>query len=292
MVISEEKKSKIIELREKGLNKKEISRATQVSFPTIKNILDENEIKQNQEIINERNGVLVKKLSEIFNYENCTEESVLDLIFNLKRIANDSGRELGEFVEDIEFIFDRINKYTENPIKLFNFIVNISSNLSLLFNSIEPEPFLEIVQDYYESGLSLKEAKEGMSEIEEKAESLLEKVKEEYNYWQERGDNAQEEYQSIASLQMVFLNKMIEAPNKEKLGETEEKLKIAENRIRDLEMSKQILIEKGKSLEISDKESKIIRQDNIMFNMVYERLYEQFPNEINSILKEIDNENS
>ena len=173
MTISIEKKNKIIELREKGLNKKEISRATQVSFPTIKNILDDNEIKQNQDLLNERNEVLVKKLSEIFNYENCTEESVLDLIFNLKRIANDSGMELGEFVEDIEFIFDKIHKHTENPIKLFNFIVDISNSLSLLFNSIEPEPFLEIIQDYYESGLNLNEAKESIIEIEEKAERFI-----------------------------------------------------------------------------------------------------------------------
>ena len=125
MTISEEKKERIIELFEKGLNKKEISRSTQVSYPTIKNILNKNNTEQNQKEITERDEFVKKKLGEIFTYENYTEEAILDLIFNLKRIAEVSGSELGQFIEDIEFIFDKCHKYSEAPIKLFNYIVDI-----------------------------------------------------------------------------------------------------------------------------------------------------------------------
>ena len=290
MTISEEKKAKIIELREKGLNKKEISRATQVSFPTIKNILDENEIKQNQDVINERNEVLVKKLSEIFNYENYTEETVLDLIFNLKRIANGSGIELGEFVEDIEFVFDKIHKHTENPIKLFNFIVDISSNLSLVFNSIEPEPFLKIVEDYYESGLSLNEAKDFISEIETKAEKLVDELKQEYNDWQERINYAQEEYKSITSLKTIVIKKMMDNPTLEKLKISEERIKEMEKRMEKLQMTNAVLIEKGKSLEQADKDNEITRQENIKARLIFERLEKIFPQDVKNIIQEIENE--
>lgn len=288
MTISEEKKEKIIELFEKGLNKKMISRATQVSYPTIKNILNDKDIKQNQEEISERNEIVRKKLEEIFAYENCTEEAILDLIFNLKRIAEVSGSEIGEFIEDIEFIFDKYHKYTEKPIELFNFIVDISSNLSLVFDSIEPEPFLKIVEDYYENGMKFNEAKESMIEIEVKAERLVENAKEEYNIWQEEINNAQKECESITSLKSIMLKKMIDEPNLKKLKFAEESVKALQINAHKLETINQVLTIK---LKQTDKENKEAKQELLLFNLAFERINKLFPEEVGIIIKEIENEN-
>jgi len=291
MTISEEKKERITELYEKGLSKKEISRTVQVSYPSIKSILDENDIKQNQEVINERNEVLINKLSDIFNYENCTEEAVLELIFNLKKIANDSGIDLGEFIEDIEFIFDKINKYIENPIKLFNFIVDISSNLSLAFDSIEPEPFLEIVDLYYDKGLQIREADEYIAEIEIKAERLLENVKPEYNKYQNKINCSRQELNQLTSNNSLMTAKLLQQPNKEKLQKAMNRNNELQSFANIITIKAQVLDKKNQELEIENQElikkSQITDKELGKLTKIIDRVWLVFPDEIANLIKDV-----
>ncbi len=249
MTITEEQKSKIIELYQKGVSKKDIQKLEMVSYPSIRNILNENDINDKPERLQEKAEKTEKTLSEIFEYENCTEEAVLDLIYNLRRIAKESGSELGDFIEDIEFIFNKYHKITENPVKLFNFLLDISENLSLIYDNIEPETFLEIVELYYDKGLQIREVDEYMIENDAKAERILKNVKEELDKYQDKINNAQIELQKLTSSKAIWTAKLLEEPNKEKLQKA-----IKENN--ELQNLAQLITEKAQMLNSENQELK------------------------------------
>ena len=92
-------------------------------------------------------------------------------------------------------------------------------------------------------------------------------------------------------MQTIMLVKMLDDPNKEKLEKSEENLKNMENEAKRLQMINTILTEKYKILEQSDKNNEQIKQENIMFNMIFERINKLFPEEINVIIQEIGVEN-
>ena len=112
----------------------------------------------------------------------------------------------------------------------------------------------------------------------------IENTKEELKDLLNQIDDNREALGKITSSTNIMLKKLTDKPNLEKLEITEKKLK-------ELQVNNQILIEKCRLLEKSDKDTKIIKQDNIMLNMVYNKLYKLFPQQIDDVIQEIDNEN-
>jgi len=170
MTISEEKKAKILELYNKGVNKKDIARLEKISYPSIRNILKEGDAEQIQE---RKKEIVEKKLIEIFEYEDYTEESMINLVFNLKRIGEIFGRDLGQFIEDIEFMFDIYQKRTEKPIRMLDFLLDICDNLTLIYDVIEPEAFLKAIEDYCKQATYLNDIETHISEIKQKSNELV-----------------------------------------------------------------------------------------------------------------------
>lgn len=312
MTKSEEEREKVIELYSKGVSKTDIARIESISFPTIRNILNESDTKQNQEVINEKKEALTKTLTDIFNYETYLEESVIDLVFNLKRIAQISGSDLGDFVEALSFVFDKIHKHTDNPIKLFNFIVNISNYLSLLHDVVKPEAFLEIVELYYDNGIRFEEVNNLITEIEEKTDILIENAKEEYAYWGDKTNEIKEKYDTLCTSHSTTLKKLEkeEITNK-KLKKTEEELKTMEEKLKILQVYAYKLGEKAKEIGIenqelktklnqSDKENNITKRDNglienlkrekTIMEIVLKEVQTNFPVEFEMIVNRVKNE--
>lgn len=312
MTISHERKEKIIELFLNGVSKKDIARIENITYPIIRNILTESDTKQNQDDVNEKKEVLTKTLTDVFNYENYTEESVIDLVFNLKRIAQISGNDLGDFVEALSFVFDKIHKHTDNPIKLFNFIVDISNYLSLLHDVVKPEAFLEVVELYYDRGILFEEVNNLNIKIHENTNILIKNYKNEYADLVEKTKEVQEKYDLLCSSHSTTLKKLEkEGVTHKKLKKSEEELKITEEKLKILQNYAYKLGEKAKEidmenqelkikLEQTDKENDITKQDNSLIknlkreNMVMEMVLKEFsvnfPVEFEMVVNKVKNE--
>ena len=87
---------------------------------------------------------------------------------------------------------------------------------------------------------------------------------------------------------------MIQAPDRENLEKTEEKLEILqahaqnlENNNKQLKMGNQLILKK---LELTDKENQELKQQLSAFNIVFDKISKLFPEQINDIIQEIENE--
>ena len=287
MTITEEQKQKIISLYQKGINKKDISRITTVSYPSVRRILDESEINDDSGNLQEKAEQTKKTLTEIFNYENYTEESVLELVYNLKRIAKESGKDLGAFVEDLSYIFDMYYKHSPNPIKLFDFLLGISEHLSLIYDNIEPKAFNEIVELYYNKGIFIKDADEYLADIEEKTDLLLANSKEIWDDCQKRIENAKKKAISEVESKSETLLKN----SKQDLKEYQKKIDNAQKELASLILNQAVVINRDKTENQALKE--ILEQtdkENSLLKIILQRITAVFPNEIESIWSEIQNE--
>lgn len=283
MTISNEKKEKIIELFDNGVNKKDIAKLEEVSYPTIRDILNGNNSEQKQEI-KEDNKIIEKKLSEIFNYENYTEKSVLDLLFNLRRIGENYGKDLGGFVEDINFVFDKYNKYTDNPIKLLNFLLDVSENLSLIYDCIEPDKFLTMVERYNERDIFINDTE---TYIRNEIIPVLDGYIERKEFLKNEIILMQEKLSQITSMEAIMMVKLLENP-------TEEKLEKANDKIKELNVSLREIVNEGLQYKKENLDSKLefenAKKENIVLKMIFERIMKVFPTETKSIISEIENE--
>lgn len=295
MTISEEKKTKILELYNNGVNKKDIAKLEEVSYPTIRNVLNDNNKEQKKGELKEKNEVIEKKLSEIFNYENYTEKCVLDLIFNLKRIANETGSELGDFIESIELIFDKYHKKTENPVKLFNFLLEISENMNVITDHIDVNVLITVIDKFVNREIEMEQAEEFIADIEAKAELANNNTKELWDENQERIKSAKRKARSEIELKSDELLKNAKAELKEyrekidKAKRESELLTTFKTQISEhIEMVEKENHDLKKALEQTEK----IKQENLAFDMVFNKLRLIFPEEIKSIIAEVNIEAS
>ncbi len=289
MTISEEKRTKILELYNKGVSKKDIVRIEEISYPTIRNILSENNKEQNQEELQENHEIIEKKLSEIFSYENYTEKSILDLIFNLRRIGENAGRDLGAFVDDIEFIFDKYNKHTDNPIKLLDFLLDISNELSLIFDLIEPKEFLSFVEKYYERGIFLNDTE---TYIKDEIIPTLDSYIAKKEFLENEIIIMQEKITNLTSMEAILTKKLLEKPNLEKLKNAELNI----NNLKALlsKVANETVKHKTENIKIKNllKETISInnqlKEENSALDMVFDKIRLIFPEEVKSIVSEVN----
>ena len=248
MTISEEKKAKIFELYEKGLSKKEISRTVQISYTSIRSILKEGDTEQIQE---RKKKIVEEKLIEIFRYEGYPEETIVNLVFNLKRIGETSGRDLGQFTEDLEHILDIYHKHNDNPIKLFDFFLDVSDNLTLILDHITPEALLKAVDIYIEHLLYLNEIEAKISEIKQKSNEFVDSKARELEDLDRQIEESRKGLIEIYGGYGTAIKKFLDNPE----------LKKAKEKNAVLQLGNQILIEKYQNLETkikqNDKENEI-----------------------------------
>jgi len=267
------------------------------SYPTIRNTLKENDIEGIQEQKETRSKLVEKTLTEIFTYETYTEESVIDLIFNLKRIGKECGKDLGAFIEDLSIIFDIFYKQSSNPIKLFIFLLDLSDNLSLIYDNIEPEPFNEVVGLYYNKGISIKDADEYLAESKAEKEEIIAISKEIWDDCQKKIKEAKRKliYEVESKSEIILKN------CKQDLKEYNEKIKNAQKELDVIKIARLTIIEELERSEIGNqnlkqtnqalKESlKQANEEKLLLEKVFMRMGAKFPEEVKNIVSEMENE--
>ena len=285
-MIEEKQKERIKELRDNGLTIKETAKALEISESSVKKYSSSDYEKDND--IDEKSADTITKQLDLEGYDFIDE--IKPLVYKLKIQANEIDITLFDYLKDISDTMNKFLRITSKPEWFFYTFMEIANNLSLISDHIEANDLMKAIDNFYNREIEMENAEAFITEIETKAERLVNNAKEECEIWREKTNETKLEYQSITSLKAIMLNKMMSDPNKEKLKLSEESLEKMENQIKELQISNTILIEKGKSLEQINKNNEIAKQDNLMFNMMYEKLYKLFPQEIETILKEIKNE--
>jgi len=282
MTISEEKKAKILELYNKGVSKKDIARLEGISYPSIRSILKEGDTEQIQE---RKKKIVEEKLIEIFRYEGYPEETIVNLVFNLKRIGEIFGRDLGNFVEDIEFVFDVYQKRTEKPIRMLDFLLDLSDNLTLIYDVVEPEGFLKAIEDYCKQATYLNDIETHIAEIKQKSNELVDSKAIELEDLDRQIEESRRVLIEIYGGYGTAIKKFVDNP----------KLKEANEKIAVLQLGNRILIEKYQNLKTkikqNDKKNEIIKRENLAFKIYNKKLQTMYPEEANSVIEEIKNEN-
>lgn len=272
MTISDEQKLKILTFYQKGVSKKDIARIEGVSYPTIRNIISNNEIEEIQDKNEERSEIVEKTLSEIFKYEDYTEGSVLELIYNLKRIGKMSNRDLGAFIEDIEVIFDRYYKLTNNTIKLFDFFMDISNNMSFITDSFDIEKLLELIEDFIDQQI------------------FLEELRKEYNSIREFKEAKEQEIEDIKVENDSQFDKLVKIANQYK--EINQQLSDVDIRMLNVIINQKAYYKRKLEKRMHRKKIKELINENYALKQVFQEFEEKYPNEVRQYIETIKNEQS
>jgi len=277
MTISEEKKLKILTLYKKGVSKKDISILEKVSYPSIRSILSSDDIEEIQE---EKKEIVVKKLTEIFTYENRAEETMVNLIFGLKRIGEKSGKDLGDFVEDLVYIFDCYDKITEDTIKLFVFLLEISRNMTVIADHIEPLILIDYIDNFIDREVDMEDAEKYVAEIKEEAENV-------WNETQKRIENVKRK----AINEIEVKSETLLTNSKEEYAEYQEKINRAKEELTDLILNKIFLNNRNEKVKKENQELKKTLKESdekkTLLEKAFKKLGAIFPQEAETIIQEI-----
>lgn len=286
-MLDDKEKTRIRELRESGNTIAETAKAVGRSESTVKKYTSEDYEKDNEIDGKTAKALTDQMIEEGYDFEN----EIKPLVYSLKLQASEIDITLYDYLNDISNIMNKFLRITNNPEWFYYVFCELAINSFPVFTDlIEANDLINAFNNFYNREIEMENAETFITDIETKAETLLNETKAELTDLNNQINEAQKERTKIASLNSIILMKMLGAPNKERLKMSEENLKNMENQLTKLQITNQILIEKCKLLEKTDKDNEIIKQDNTMFNMVYNKLYKLFPNEIDVIIQEISNE--
>ncbi len=173
MTIKERKRERIIELWEKGLKLKEISILTGISESTCRKIVKEiddydEEIEENDMDIEEE---IKTKKAKKSGWDLDIIDEKTQLKYELNQLASQTGRDLNEFLSDINDIFSEWSRYSDNPIEEFDYFYYLAILLKKLKTEDEG-----VIFDFLKN--AIKEDKD-LEEFKEKKEYLNELITEE-----------------------------------------------------------------------------------------------------------------
>lgn len=284
-MINEEKKKRISELR-KTLAVKEIAKLLEISESSVKRYSSDNQEKDNE--FDEKTGKLLTKQFDLEGYD--FQDEIAPLVYKLKNQANEINITLYDYLNDISSNMSKFLRLTENPERFYYIFCELSKNLSVITEHIEAEKLIEAIDNFYNREIEMEEAENFIAEIEEKAELLLENVKEEYNEYKKKINNVQNELKTIISTEGLMMQKILQKPDKEKLQN-------AEIKINNLSLNLQKIVEKALMIENENldlkkalEQNEKIKQENMALDMVFDKIKLIFPEEIKSIVAEVSSE--
>ena len=285
-MLEEKQIKKIIELKEKGLTVKDIAKTVNVSESTVKKYTSDDYEHDNE--IDEKSALnITKHMIE----EGYTFDEIETLGYSLKLQANEIDITLFDYLTDINSVMGNFLKITNTPERFYYVFMELANNLSgFTTNNIEATDLINAINKFYDREIEMENAEQFIIDIETKAENIVSETKAELTDLNNQILYLQKEHTKLTSLNSIICMKMLEEPNKEKLEIAEENFKNMESELKKLQNINIILIEKCKLLEQNDKYNEIIKQENMVFNMAYDKLYKLFPQECDSIIKELDNE--
>jgi len=266
--IPEEIKNLIINLANEGNSKKEIEEKTGVSRTAIYNILNDEKIIIEQD--NSQDEETGEKLSEKIVTEGYDlNDELIQLIFNLKRLANKSGTTLKEFLGDIERITDNYYRFSRNTTKLFDFFMDVSSNLNLdvIAESVEIDKLIELIENFIDEKMYLNELHEKYETIEKFKKKVKKKLERERQFQEKQFEKAKKiifDLQEIINKQNFALEQLYNENNA-------------------LKQEKNVALEQPKDME----DVKALKVENFALKQVFAEFEKKFPNEVVEYVKEI-----
>lgn len=288
-MLDEKQIKEIIELRGKGLTVKQTAKALEISESTVKKY-SSNDYEKNNEI-DEKTG---KSLSnQMIEEEYDFEDDIKPLVYKLKLQANELNITLHDYLNDISNNMDKFLKITTMPERFYYLFCELCNNLNTITEHIEANDLMNAIDNFYDREIKMENAEAFINEIETKAERIVNELKEEVIDLNSQIKEHRQSLEALTSVRTIMVNKLLERPNEEKLQEALENFKSLqihaqnlENSNKQIEMGKQLLLKK---LELTDKENQEIKQEISAFNLVFEKLNKVFPQQINDIVQEIEN---
>lgn len=292
-MLEEKQIKKIRELREKEITVKDIAKAVGVSESSVKKYLSDDYEKDNKK--DEKTG---KTLTDLMIEELDFEDGVIPLVYKLKNQANEIDVNLFDYLTDISNTMSKFLRITCKPEWFYYVFMEIANNLAVIItNNIDANDLMNAIDNWYNRELELEQAEIYLLETQEKAETIINNIKEEQTFFEEECKNKIKE--------LEISNNTIETKAERLLNNTKEELKELkeeiDNAIKTREnlttlnttiikkIQEKINLQKTEGSK-ADKENQELKQQLSAFNIVFDKISKLFPNEIAVIIQEIDNE--
>lgn len=282
-IISETTKIKIKELREKGLTVDQIAKALEISESTVKKYSSGNPEKDNK--IDEKISDEMGKIMLLEGYD--FQDEIKPLSYALKNQANELDITLWDYENDIKNNTNKFLRITDNPIRLYYIFMVFASNLNLITDHIEPEDFMNMVDNFIEREIEMEDAEQYIAKIKEDAELIKAKTIEQWDENQKRIKNAKKEavYEVELKSQTLLTN------SKKEYTEYQEKINNAKEELTDLILNKILMNDKEKMLEKENQKlKKMLKESNekkSLLEEAFKRLGAVFPQEAQTIVEEM-----
>ncbi len=262
-MIDEKNQTRIIELREGGATIRETAKALDISESTVQRHSGNynNDIKSGI-TSNKTNPLKDDWMVRLFGDDWNDNNELMQLFFDLNRLASETNLDLEAFLVKIEFMICQYYRYSDKPLKLYDFSLNVASSMTFISDTFDMELFINKVEAFIDKTIFLDKLDEVITGKMENLEELKEKI-----------NKAQERFGSLTKAETIFMKKLLDNPAERKL----------ENVVR-INQNLQILIQK------IAKEGLLYKTKNLILNSVFERFQKNFPEEVKSIVEEITNE--
>lgn len=177
-MIEETKKDQIIFMREKGLTISQIAKALEVSETSVKKYSSGNPDKDNEDLIisKRKNPLKDDWMIRLFGNDWNDNNELMQLFFNLNRLAIETDRDLDEFLVKIEFMIRQYHRYSDTPLKLYDFSLNIASIMTFISETFDMGLFVSKVENFIDKSIFLDKLNEVISERKQEKADLDEKL--------------------------------------------------------------------------------------------------------------------
>ena len=165
--INEEIQNLIVKLREEGKTISEIAETTKVSESSCGRIIRENNVEMSGNVEDKE----IKKLAKGVDLN----DPQLQLLFNLNRIAKQSGTNLREFLQKVEFNYSEMLKITNRPHEFYLFLMDLCSTIFEI--NFEKPKIIDKINKLVDRGIFVFDVEDKIKVIEQKHEKVKTKCK-------------------------------------------------------------------------------------------------------------------
>jgi len=274
-MIEDAKKDQIEKMRESGLTIKQIAKALEIGESSVQRYSSSTPDKDNE--LDEKISNDMTKIMLLEGYD--FEGGIKPLIYALKDEVNEMNITLWSHIYDIKNNTKTFLRITDNPMRLYYIFMVFASNLNLITDHINPEDFIDMVDNFCEREVGMEEAEEYIAEIKETAKLIMTKTEEKWDETKKKIENAKKE----AMKDVESKSKTLLKNSKEEYAEYQKKIDNAKKELTLLHQISPLIIrtletlgnenqELTKMLKESDKKNSLLEKaETIISEMTNEQ---------------------
>jgi len=103
---------------------------------------------------------------------------LMQTFFNFNQLANETEKDLDNYLKLIYKIISQYYKHTDTPHKLFDIFLDITSNLNLFEEGYNIDEVVEVFENLYDKCIFIKDLEQEYNSIEEFKESKEQEIEE------------------------------------------------------------------------------------------------------------------